>query len=135
MMRAAQRSASKRSRRGFALIEVLVSVLLFSIGVLGLMAVHAKSSQTSVDSEDRGRAAILASQLASQMWANNTVSLDDSTISTWKTQVANTTGYGLPNGSGSVSVSDSIATITVTWRAPWKGTSETNRYVTQVEIP
>jgi len=135
MTRVSEKRSPRSGRGGFALVEVLVSVLLFSIGVLGLLAVHAKSSQTSVDSEDRGRAAILASQLASQMWASNSVSLDDSTISTWQTAVANTTGYGLPNGSGSVSVSDSIATITVTWRAPWKESSETNRYVTQVEIP
>lgn len=121
--------------QGFALVEVLVSTLLFSIGVLGLLAMHAKSMQTSVDSEDRARAAILASQLASQMWAAETVSLDEATLSAWKTEVADTTRYGLPNGSGSVRVADSIATISVTWRAPWKANSDTNRYVTQVEIP
>lgn len=121
--------------KGFALVEVLVSALLFSIGVLGLLAMHAKSMQTSVDSEDRARAAILASQLASQMWAAESVSLEDNVITDWQQAVADTTGYGLPNGSGSVSVKDAIATISITWRAPWKGTDETNRYVTQVEIP
>lgn len=121
--------------KGFALVEVLVSALLFSIGVLGLLAMHAKSLQTSVDSEDRARAAILASQLASKMWAAESVSLDGSTITTWQQAVADTTGYGLPNGSGSVSVQNAIATISITWRAPWKSTDETNRYVTQVQIP
>lgn len=123
------------SSAGMALVEVLVSVVLFSVGVLGLLAVHSRSAQFSGDSEDRSRAALLASELASNMWAQNTVTLDATTISSWQSAVTDTSNGGLPNGSGSVSVSGSVATITVTWRAPWKSSSETNRYVTQVDIP
>lgn len=120
---------------GMALVEVLVSVVLFSVGVLGLLAVHSRSAQFSGDSEDRSRAALLASELASNMWAQNTVTLDATTIASWQSAVTDTSNGGLPNGSGSVSVNGSVATITVTWRAPWKSSSETNRYVTQVDIP
>ncbi len=126
---------SRKTSLGMALIEVLVSVVLFSIGILGLLAVHARSAQYSGDSEDRTRAALLASELASSMWAQNSVSLDTTTISSWQTAVSSTSSGGLPNGAGSVSVNGSIATITITWQAPWKSSSEANRYVTQIDIP
>jgi type IV pilus assembly protein PilV len=126
---------SRKTPLGMALIEVLVSAVLFSIGILGLLAVHARSAQYSGDSEDRTRAALLASELASSMWAQNSVSLDATTVSSWQTAVSNTSSGGLPNGSGSVAVNGSIATITITWQAPWKSSSETNRYVTQIDIP
>lgn len=124
------------TQHGMALLEVLVSLTLFSLGVLGLVAVHAKAAQYSVDSEDRSRAAMLASQLASYMWAQNTLSIDSTTYATWQTAVADTTDGGLPNGSGSYTVTNSVAKITITWKAPWKTSSEqSNEYVTNVVIP
>lgn len=128
----------KRKQRtgGFMLVEVLVSVVLFSIGVLGLLALHAHGSQTSSDSDDRMRAAVLASKIASDMWAENSTTATPSTYSAWQTAVADTTNGGLPNGAGVVTPG-SPATITITWSAPWRsGTGvQKSQYVTKVQIP
>jgi type IV pilus assembly protein PilV len=52
---------------GFALVEVLVALLLFSIGILGLLGLQARSIATAGDAEDRSRAALIADQCVSQM--------------------------------------------------------------------
>lgn len=119
---------------GFMLVEVLVSVVLFSIGVLGLLAVHSRSAQASSDSEDRMRAAVLASQAASMLWAQDSTTSLPSDYSTWQTAVANTTDGGLPNGVGTITAG-TPAYITITWSKPWKGTAQTSQYKTIVQIP
>jgi type IV pilus assembly protein PilV len=68
-----------------ALIEVLVSLLLFAFGLLGLIGLEATAINLSVDSEDRSRAALLANEIASYMWANNSVTVPSSQVTTWNT--------------------------------------------------
>ena len=123
-----------RRNDGFMLIEVLVSIVLFSVGVLGLLAVHAHSAQTSGDSEDRMRAAVLASQGASLLWAQDSTTSLPSDYTTWQTAVANTTDGGLPNGVGTITPG-TPAYVTITWSTPWKGTAQTSQYKTIVQIP
>jgi type IV pilus assembly protein PilV len=53
---------------GFALIEVLVSVLLFTIGILGLVGLQATMTQTQTESKVRADAANLVDELATVMW-------------------------------------------------------------------
>jgi type IV pilus assembly protein PilV len=91
-------SAMKYSHRGMALIEVLVSLLLFSFGVLGLIGLEARSINFSVDAEDRNRAAILANEIASSMWLANTVAVTAPALTAWQTRAADPTNGGLPNG-------------------------------------
>jgi type IV pilus assembly protein PilV len=137
MTRAPQPQVKPRARsRGFTLIEILIVLLLFSVGLLGLVGLQARAMQVSVGGEDSTRAALLANELASAMWMNNTTSLPAADITTWQTRLADPTANGLPNGAGTVSVdSDGLATITVTWRAPQEPATATHQYVTQVVVP
>ncbi len=132
---------ARRAETGFALIEVLVSLLLFSLGVLGMVAMQAKASNYSVDAEDRSRASRMANELVASMWAEQTVS--PSTLTKWKARVADPTVSGLPNGSGTLDPNEtdattgvSVTTITITWKAPSKKSSDSaSTYFTQVVIP
>lgn len=63
---ACPRSSLSR-QRGFSLIEVLVSVLVFSIGVLALVSLQAASLRMSSDARYRADAAFLADQLFARM--------------------------------------------------------------------
>jgi type IV pilus assembly protein PilV len=54
---------------GFALVEVLVALLLFSIGILGLVGLQATMTQTQTDSKVRADAANLVDELATLMWS------------------------------------------------------------------
>jgi type IV pilus assembly protein PilV len=57
--------ASRQS--GFSLLEVLVSVLVFSLGVLALVSLQAASMRLSNDARYRADAAFLADQLFARM--------------------------------------------------------------------
>lgn len=124
-----------RPRRGLSLIEVMVVLVLFSFGLLGLVGLQARALQVSVNAEDSSRAALLANELASAMWTNNTANLPASAISAWQARVANATAAGLPGGNGSVVVTGNVARITITWVPPGTSSGAENRYMTEVLIP
>lgn len=127
---------SRHRQQGAALLEALIAILLFSIGVLGIVALQAKASQFSVDSEDRTRAAMFANELVTQMWELQSTSLDSTTIASWQARVTASTS-GLPSATATSSVDSSgVATVTITWKAPWRKSAEQdNTYVTQVQMP
>jgi len=59
-----------RSTAGFAMVEVLVAVLLFTIGILGLVGLQATMTQTQTDGKVRADAANLVDELSTLMWAD-----------------------------------------------------------------
>ena len=121
--------------RGVSLIEVLVVIVLFSFGLIGMVGLQAKAVQNSVSAEDSARAALLANEIVSTMWANSTVSLSTTVVSDWNTRVADTSAYGVPNGAGTVTVTAGVATVAVTWRAPHEPSGTVHTYTTQVQMP
>ncbi len=125
----------QRLRRGISLIEVMVVLVLFSFGLLGLVGLQAKALQVSVNAEDSTRAALLASELATAMWTNNTANLPAAAITAWQTRVANATAAGLPGGTGAVAVTGNVARITITWVPTGTPAGTENRYITEVLIP
>ena len=58
-------------QRGVALIEALVSILIFAIGVLALLGLQALGLKAASDGKYRADAAYLANQLVSQIWADD----------------------------------------------------------------
>ena len=134
MMRMQARSVGP-GQRGMSMIEVLIVIVLFSFGLLGMVGLQARATQTSVSAEDNNRAALLANELATGMWSSNTVSLPTATIADWNTRVADATAQGLPDGVGTVVVTGTVARITITWRPPHLAVGDSRRYVTEVLIP
>ena len=55
-------------QHGSVLLEALISILIFSIGILGLVAMQAAAIKNSIDAKYRSDAAYLANQIISQMW-------------------------------------------------------------------
>jgi type IV pilus assembly protein PilV len=56
---------------GFMLIEVLIAVLVFSLGVLTIVGLQAASVQQSSKAKYRADATLLANELIGQMWATD----------------------------------------------------------------
>lgn len=130
------RPTGRPAQRGVTLLEVLVSVLIFSFGILGLVALDARSTQFSVNAEDRTRASLLANELASRMWTQGTVDLPAADVADWQARVEDPAAEGLANGVGAVVVNGNTAEITITWRAPFNPEAGGgNRYTTQVVMP
>lgn len=113
---------------GIALIEALISVLLLSLGILGLIGLQGSMSANLTDAKYRAEASFLANQLLGQMWIDQTnlakyaISGSSCTqtynqCSDWLTKV----GKELPGGGASVTLNGTAVTITVTWRTPGVG--------------
>ena len=117
------------------LIEVLIAILLFSIGILGLVALQAVSTQNSVNVGERSIAANLANDMISNIWLRNSTDTNTASLNTditnWQTRVA----AALPNAAGAVATINGVATVTITWRSPSKrATDNQNRLETSVVI-
>jgi type IV pilus assembly protein PilV len=64
------RAASNRANQhGGFLLEALVGILIFTLGVLGLFALQARAIGYSSDAQYRGEAAYLSNAYLSKMWA------------------------------------------------------------------
>lgn len=130
------RNARRSAVLGVGLIEVMVSLVIFLIGVLGLVKLQAHAIQVDTQAGDRNRAADLANEVVTQMWTNQTSSLSEGALKAWNDRVADAARGGLPNGEGKVTSKDGVTTVTITWHPPWRAASEPDQtYLTQVVIP
>lgn len=57
-------------QQGSAILEALISILIFSIGILSLMNLQAASIKNSSDARYRADATYLANQIIGQMWVD-----------------------------------------------------------------
>jgi type IV pilus assembly protein PilV len=132
----------RHGQAGMSLIEVLVAVLIFSFGLVGLIGLQARALQVSTGAEDTSRAALLANEMATVMVSQQTMDTTAlaSAITAWQARVRDATVAGLPSGAGTVSVDTTtgVATITVKWTPPSAASAAVpaqNQYVTQVVLP
>jgi type IV pilus assembly protein PilV len=66
------KTKSNKHSRGFSLIEVLVSLLILAIGVLGIIALQFKGLKYSYDANVRSQISFLANDIADKMRLNST---------------------------------------------------------------
>lgn len=59
-----------RTQHGSFLLEALIGILIFSLGVLGLVALQGRAIAYSSAAQYRGEAAYLANAYVSRMWAD-----------------------------------------------------------------
>ena len=88
----------KTQQQGFTLIEVLVSLLVLSIGLLGLAALQATSLKANHGAYNRGQAIFLAYDIMDRMRANRTEAL----AGNYNRNV----GDGVPGAGGALSQQD-----------------------------
>jgi len=128
-------SPARASQSGVALIEVLVSVLLFSLGILGLIGLQSRAISLSIDAEDRNRAALIANDIASVMWTTRTVAID---AAAWTTRARVLENGGLPGANVQITsnTTTNTADILITWSPPQRATGEqASRLTTRVTLP
>lgn len=129
-MKSTYRFASGPPRTaGFTLIEVLVAVLVLSIGLLGLAGLQTASLRNNNSAYMRSQAAILAYDMADRMRSNrdaaitggydlsltNSYSGSGSIAADDLTQWMATLTSILPAGQGEVDRTASAVTVTVQW--------------------
>lgn len=62
---------SPRTQSGFMLIEVMISVLIFAVGVLALVSLQSAMTKAQTEAKVRSDAANLASELVGMIWSDS----------------------------------------------------------------
>jgi type IV pilus assembly protein PilV len=135
MIRTLQRARPARLQHGIALMECLMALLIFSVGLLGLLGLEARVMNISTNSENRNRAAMIAGEVANQMWLNNTVSATAPVVAAGANAADQTKG-GLPGGAVTIAAvggTTNAADITVTWLE--KSDANQSQLTTRVVLP
>lgn len=120
--------AIARKQSGIVLLEGLLAILIFSIGILAMVGLQAVSIKNSTDAKYRNEAAFFANQVIGQMWADNRTSLSTNYASpsgtkyvVWRDEVKNAT-TGLPGAAANLPTitfgASNLVTVTVFWQAP-----------------
>lgn len=140
---------SIKSQRGVSLLEALVSVLIFSVGILAIVALQAQSVKASSEAKYRADASYLANQLLARMWvdrgnlatyqhrpggaacAPTGANSGNAWMTTWLTNVQGT----LPGATDALQqVVVDAATNTVTVNVCWQVGSDRRQYVVSTQI-
>ncbi|HXH03935.1 MAG TPA: type IV pilus modification protein PilV [Candidatus Competibacteraceae bacterium] len=112
-MRVASRSIGQEG--GFSLLEVLVALIVVTIGLLGLAALQGRSLQTNHSAYLRTQATNLAYQMLDTWRANRGSLIGNNNLpadlDTWKTMV----GQMLPSGSLTVTRNTDQLTVEIGW--------------------
>lgn len=120
----------RNSQRGTSLVEVLVALLVLSIGLLGVAGLQMTSLRNNRSAHLRSQAQVMAYDITDRMRANRDIAIDDGAYNIaigatgtagtlagddlvrWKEALASS----LPAGDGSVQVvNTNVVLITVQW--------------------
>ena len=115
---------SRKSQRGFTMIEVLIAVLILAIGLLGVAGVQLVSMQQTVNSTLRTEATMYAQTVAERLRSNGGVDLSSAQKSALKTQMLADLGADADlTVTMNVTSTSTVAEVEITWteRDPFAG--------------
>lgn len=130
--------ARHRHVGGFLLIESLIAILIFSVGILGLVGLQARMTKAQTEAKARADAVNLASELRGVMWVDmanlaqyeTSACAAHSPCANWLAKLQAT----LPSGAATVTrdtTRPGWVSIAITWRLP-NGQSHTYQTVTVI---
>jgi type IV pilus assembly protein PilV len=120
---------SSGSQKGVMLIEALVAILIFTLGIVAVMGLQANSMKQMSDAKYRTDASYLASQVLGMMWMDQGSNPWGSNLTNWQAPsysgrlnwdplVAST----LPNGAATITVTGippvRLVTVQIRWKQP-----------------
>lgn len=109
------------------MLESLIAILIFSMGILALVALLGVSVKDTASAKYRTEASLLANQLIGEMWTgdkSNTALIADYGSATsvkylaWKERVSNTLPGVAANAPTVAILDDNTVTVSVYWQAP-----------------
>jgi type IV pilus assembly protein PilV len=138
-------SLQLREQEGSVILEALFGILIFSIGILGLVALQAASIKNSSEAQFRNEAGLHADELIGQMWTSdkNTLATNFSSGGScnaggkdyrpWCQKII-AAGTGLPGATAPTVKVDpgNVVTITITWFST--GSQVPHQYTTVTQI-
>ena len=113
-------SSPKSAQQGVVLLEALIAILLFSMGVLAVVGLQAAMIKNTADSKYRADASYIAQQRLGLMWS------DPGNLAAY---LENNTDISTLLPAGTRTVTQPVAgqfTVTVTWKQPGGDQSQHN---------
>jgi type IV pilus assembly protein PilV len=109
-------------QQGSMLLEALTAILIFSLGILSLVALLGASVKHTSESKYRTEANVLANELIGTMWgvakpALAAYATDGIDYNIWKDKVS-TILPGVSTNKPTVVFNDDQVTVTIKWQAP-----------------
>lgn len=130
-------STRERRERGATLIESLIGILIFCIGVVGNLGLMAQMTRAQGGAHWKSQASMLGGEIVGVMWADKSIDRLNYTASgcagykrcaEWQAKV----GRSLPGGVGKVeALGGGAVKVTVEWKVPEEGQ---HRYEMQTSI-
>lgn len=120
-----------KSQQGVVLLESLIAILIFSMGILALVGLQAAMIRNTTASNFRAEANHIAQQKLGELWTNSTLWSDVDNVKPSDTVVAE-----LPSGRSIVmpinAVGGGQVKIVITWQQP--GETEVHNVTTNARI-
>lgn len=113
-------------QQGVALLEALIAILIFSMGILAIAGLQAYMLKGTTDAKSRADASFIAQQQLALMWANPQNLVGFAEVDT---PIGN-----LPNGKRTTDIVDAVTglvTVTVTWQVPGE---DSHQYVVDGQV-
>jgi len=129
-------------QRGATLLEALIGILIFSIGILALVGMQALAIKHMSDAKYRSDAAFFANEIIGQMWVNrgslgsyafSGSGAPPAAIDGWVTSIQNALpGVTAAANRPIITVAGTTVTVTVRWQLP--GGADVHRHITMAYI-
>jgi type IV pilus assembly protein PilV len=117
-------SISNTGQRGIVLLEGLIAMLIFSLGILAIVGLQAAVTRHATDAKYRADASFIANQSIGLMWA------DRKNLANY--EVTDEDVAALPSGKRSVEVTGDTVKITVTWKMPGEAAAHNFTLISQI---
>lgn len=104
---------AQTSQKGVVLLEALIAILIFSIGILAIVGLQAAMIKNTSENKYRSDASFIAQERIGRMWA------DPGNIANYYGDISE--ADILPNGVSNVAAAPTgrgLVNVTVTWQAP-----------------
>jgi len=130
-------------QQGVMLIEALIGILIFSIGILAMIGMQATAMRATIDAKYRSEASFLANEIIGNMWVNRANLASYATPATcpaapsctWITRVQALLPQdsAVPaNTAPLIDVAGQQVTVTVRWKRPGETTVSNHTAVAQI---
>lgn len=105
-------SPQSKMQQGLALLESMIAVVIFSMGILALAGLQSVMVRNTSDAKYRAEATFIAQQSLGRVWVGSGTLADSAEVNT---DISNL----IPNGKRTVSISpERVVTVTISWQLP-----------------
>lgn len=130
-----------KRQHGVMLLEALIGILIFSVGILAMLGMQATAMRATIDAKYRSEAGFLANEIIGRMWVDRANLAGYVTASAscpgdppcdWVARVQSLLPQATGTEAPSIEVSGQQVTVTVRWKRPGETTPSNHTAVTEI---